>query len=134
MCCPVFFLFIPVMRTALNDEYCAVFYPVDDPVAVVDPSAPVCRKVSAQSLWLANAFVTVPLNILYQQNYPLHSLFILILPVQEVFPCFVRPRFNHHPPREARRRYRGSFRRELPSAQWTFSADAYFLRCRMGQP
>ena len=72
------------MRTTLNNLNNIVFYAVDDTVCLVNSTAPIRRKVAAQSFRLADAFVSIAVDVPEQLKNSPESLSILSHPVLEI--------------------------------------------------
>lgn len=108
------FLLISIMRTTLNNLNNIVFYAVDDTVCLVNSTAPIRRKVAAQSFRLADAFVSIAVDVPEQLKNSPESLSILSHPVLEILPCRICPRFNH--PNSPH----GQCRQWTPFARWIF--------------
>ena len=84
-------LMIPVMGSALDDLYASPVDAIDDAVVVVDPPTPPAGQVVFQGLRLADALVSVAINVLQEAVDPLKRLAVLPLPVKVVLPGIVVP-------------------------------------------
>jgi len=84
-----------IVRTALGDFDAVFDDSVHRSVCVVDSPAPVALLVMFERLRFADAPVPVAVNILNKLIDAAECFFVLRLPVQIIFPCFVGPDFIH---------------------------------------
>ncbi len=91
---------ITIMRTTLNDSDDLSIDTIDQPVAIINPSAPIWSKIPRQPLRLTYPFVTISVDILKKFQNPIQGFLILLCSVFEILPGIVRPCLNYvHPPR-----------------------------------
>ncbi len=55
---------IPILRTTLDDSDDISINTIDQPVAIIDPSAPIWSKIPRQPLRLTYPFVAISVDIL----------------------------------------------------------------------
>ena len=72
--------------TGRNDDV-SILLPVDDAVSVVDTAAPPAAQIALQRLGLAEALVSVPLDVLQERIDALQQLFIPRLPKTIIILC-----------------------------------------------
>ena len=80
--------------TGRNDDV-SILLPVDDAVSVVDTAAPPAAQIALQRLGLAEALVSVPLDVLQERIDALQQLFIPRLPKTIILSCFLFPKQSH---------------------------------------
>ena len=91
-------LLVTVMRSALDYLNAVAGYPIHDPVAGVNPAAPIAGKITCKRLGLADTRIPAALDVLDENIDTPQSLPVVLLPIQIIIPCIFIPRSNHPPP------------------------------------
>ena len=73
-------LFIPIMRTALNNFNLIIFNAVNYTIAFVYMPVPISLQISGKRFRFADSRITVPVNIFIKNIDSFQGLFILCLP------------------------------------------------------